>query len=150
MSETNVVRTQKSIAYVCNWCTYLARTWPAPTGSKYPSNVRIVRLPCTGTHRLQPDRQGLRDGARRRSWSRAAIPATATTPAGNYHARRRWTLFRELARHARHRPRAHPLHLDLARRRQAASPRSSPTSPNKPGGWVLTRTTARYARRPQC
>ena len=38
----------KIVAYVCNWCTYLGADLAGTNRLEYPSNVRIVRLPCTG------------------------------------------------------------------------------------------------------
>jgi len=36
------------IAMVCNWCTYTAADLAGTSRLSYPSNIRIVRLMCTG------------------------------------------------------------------------------------------------------
>ncbi len=36
------------IALVCNWCTYTAADLAGTSRLSYPSNVRLVRLMCTG------------------------------------------------------------------------------------------------------
>ena len=36
------------IAMVCNWCTYTAADLAGTSRLSYPSNVRMVRLMCTG------------------------------------------------------------------------------------------------------
>ena len=38
----------KIVAFVCNWCTYLAADLAGTNRLEYPPNVRILRLPCTG------------------------------------------------------------------------------------------------------
>ncbi len=38
----------KIIAFVCNECTYAAADLAGTSRSSYPSNVTILRLPCTG------------------------------------------------------------------------------------------------------
>ncbi len=38
----------KIIAMVCNWCTYTAADLAGTSRLSYPSNVRIIRLMCTG------------------------------------------------------------------------------------------------------
>ena len=36
------------IAFVCNWCTYTAADLAGTSRLVYPSNVRLVRVMCTG------------------------------------------------------------------------------------------------------
>ncbi len=38
----------KIIAMVCTYCTYTAADMAGSMRLQYPSNVRIVKLPCTG------------------------------------------------------------------------------------------------------
>ncbi len=38
----------KIVAFVCNWCTYAGADLTGTSRIKYPSNVRMIRLPCTG------------------------------------------------------------------------------------------------------
>jgi len=43
----------KIVAFVCTYCTYAGADLAGTSRLKYPPNVRIVRLPCTG--RISPD-----------------------------------------------------------------------------------------------
>jgi coenzyme F420-reducing hydrogenase delta subunit len=36
------------IAFVCNWCTYTAADLAGTSRQKYPPNVRLIRVMCTG------------------------------------------------------------------------------------------------------
>jgi F420-non-reducing hydrogenase iron-sulfur subunit len=36
------------IAFLCNWCTYTGADLAGTSRLQYPSNVRIIRLMCTG------------------------------------------------------------------------------------------------------
>jgi F420-non-reducing hydrogenase iron-sulfur subunit len=36
------------IAFVCNWCTYAAADLAGTSRIQYPTNVRIIRLMCSG------------------------------------------------------------------------------------------------------
>lgn len=38
----------KIIAFFCNWCTYLAADLAGTSRMKYPPNVRVIRLMCSG------------------------------------------------------------------------------------------------------
>jgi len=38
----------KIIAFVCNWCTYTAADLAGTSRRKYPANVRMIRVMCTG------------------------------------------------------------------------------------------------------
>jgi F420-non-reducing hydrogenase iron-sulfur subunit len=39
----------KIIAFICNWCTYAAADLAGTARLKYPENVRIIRLMCSGS-----------------------------------------------------------------------------------------------------
>lgn len=85
----------KIVAYVCNWCTYLGADQAGTNRLEYPSNVRIVRLPCTGRIDFNLIIKALEMGADAVLVS-GCHPGDCHYTAGNYHARRRWILFREL------------------------------------------------------
>ena len=36
------------IAFVCNWCTYTAADLAGTSRKQYPSNVRLIKVMCTG------------------------------------------------------------------------------------------------------
>jgi coenzyme F420-reducing hydrogenase delta subunit/ferredoxin len=85
----------KIIAYVCNWCTYLGADLAGTTRLEYPANVRILRLPCTGRIDFNLLVKAFEIGADAVLVS-GCHPGDCHYTAGNYHARRRWMLFREL------------------------------------------------------
>ncbi len=42
----------KILAFLCNWCSYGAADLAGVSRFQYPSNLRIVRIPCSG--RMSP------------------------------------------------------------------------------------------------
>jgi coenzyme F420-reducing hydrogenase delta subunit len=85
----------KIVAFVCTYCTYAGADLAGTSRLKYAPNVRIVRLPCTG--RISPMfiLKALQKGADSVLVS-GCHPGDCHFTAGNYHARRRWTVFRAL------------------------------------------------------
>ena len=83
------------VAYVCNWCTYLGADLAGTTRLEYPPNVRIIRLPCTGRIDFNLLVKAFEVGADAVLVS-GCHPGDCHYTSGNYHARRRWTLFRAL------------------------------------------------------
>ena len=82
-------------AFVCNWCTYTGADLAGTSRIQMAPNVRVVRLPCTG--RIDPMFiiKAFERGADGVIVS-GCHPGDCHYSAGNYHARRRWMLFREL------------------------------------------------------
>ncbi len=85
----------KIIAFVCNYCTYAGADLAGTSRLKYPPNVRIIRLPCTGRisplfilKALQKNADGILVSG--------CHPGDCHFISGNYHARRRWAIFRAL------------------------------------------------------
>jgi len=85
----------KIIAFVCNWCTYLGADLAGTNRLEYPANIRIIRLPCTGRIDFNLIVKAFEVGADAVLVS-GCHPGDCHYSAGNYHARRRWILFREL------------------------------------------------------
>lgn len=85
----------KIVAFVCNWCTYTGADLAGTSRMKYQSNVRMIRLPCTG--RIDPMFivKAFESGADGVLIS-GCHPGDCHYTAGNFHARRRWILFRQL------------------------------------------------------
>lgn len=85
----------KIVAFVCNWCTYTGADLAGTSRMKYQSNVRMIRLPCTG--RIDPMFiiKAFESGADGVLVS-GCHPGDCHYTAGNFHARRRWILFRQL------------------------------------------------------
>jgi coenzyme F420-reducing hydrogenase delta subunit len=85
----------KIVAFVCTYCTYAGADLAGTSRMKYPANVRIVKLPCTG--RISPMfvLKALQKGADGVLIS-GCHPGDCHFTSGNLHARRRWTVFRSL------------------------------------------------------
>ncbi len=85
----------KIVAFVCNWCTYLGADLAGTNRLEYPANVRIIRLPCTGRIDFNLLIKAFEMKADAVLVS-GCHPGDCHYTSGNYHARRRWMLFREL------------------------------------------------------
>jgi coenzyme F420-reducing hydrogenase delta subunit len=85
----------KIVAFVCNYCTYAGADLAGTSRRKYAPNVRIIKLPCTG--RISPMfiLKALQKGADGVLVS-GCHPGDCHFTSGNFHARRRWTVFRSL------------------------------------------------------
>ena len=83
------------VAFVCNWCTYAGADLAGTSRLSYAPNVRIIKLPCTG--RIDPGLvlKAFEGGADAVLVS-GCHPGDCHYTSGNYHARRRWTIFRKL------------------------------------------------------
>jgi len=85
----------KIIAFVCNWCTYAGADLAGTSRIKYAPNVRIVRFPCTGRIDFMLLLKAFQTGADGIIVS-GCHPADCHYTSGNYHARRRWMIFKTL------------------------------------------------------
>lgn len=85
----------KIIVFLCNWCSYAAADLAGVGRMQYPSNVRIIRIPCTG--RMSPKfiLSALRSGADGILVS-GCHPGDCHYLSGNLMARRRFILFKRL------------------------------------------------------
>ncbi|MBL0175750.1 MAG: hydrogenase iron-sulfur subunit [Ignavibacteria bacterium] len=85
----------KIVAFVCNWCTYTGADLAGTSRLKQEPNARLIRVPCTG--RIDPVFviKAFESGADGVLIS-GCHPADCHYNTGNYHARRRWTLFHNL------------------------------------------------------
>ena len=85
----------KIIAFVCTWCTYAGADLAGTSRMQYPSNVRVLKFPCTGridpVFILKAFQQGA-DGV----LVSGCHPGDCHYIAGNFHARRRFAAFRKL------------------------------------------------------
>lgn len=85
----------KIVAFVCNWCTYAGADLAGTSRLHYEPNVRIIKLPCTGAidpiFLIKAFERGT-DGI----LVSGCHPGDCHYIAGNYHARRRWTVFSNL------------------------------------------------------
>jgi coenzyme F420-reducing hydrogenase delta subunit len=82
-------------AFVCNWCTYAGADLAGTSRLKYPANIRVIKLTCTG--RIAPGfiLKAFQEGADGVLVS-GCHPGDCHYTSGNYYARRRWTIFRQL------------------------------------------------------
>ena len=85
----------KILALVCNWCTYAGADLAGTSRLKYDASIRVLRVPCTGRIDTLFVVKAFEQGADCVLVS-GCHPGDCHYDAGNYHARRRWTIFREL------------------------------------------------------
>ena len=85
----------KITAFVCNWCTYAGADLTGTSRIKYQSNVRVIRLPCTGRIDFMLILKAFAKGSDAVMVS-GCHPNDCHYTSGNYHARRRWMIFRDL------------------------------------------------------
>ena len=85
----------KIVAFVCNWCTYAGADLAGTSRLKYDANIRLLRVPCTGRIDTLFIVKAFEQGADCVLVS-GCHPGDCHYDAGNYHARRRWAIFREL------------------------------------------------------
>ena len=83
------------IAFLCSWCSYAGADLAGVSRLQYPSNIRIVRVPCSG--RINPFYvvKSLQQG-----WDGVLVsgchPGDCHYLSGNYYARRRFALLKRL------------------------------------------------------
>jgi F420-non-reducing hydrogenase iron-sulfur subunit len=85
----------KIIAFVCNWCTYTGADLTGTSRIKHATNVRIIRLPCTGRIDFMLLMKAFAKGADGIIVS-GCHPNDCHYTSGNFHARRRWIVYRSL------------------------------------------------------
>ncbi len=84
----------KIVAFVCTWCTYAGADLAGTSRIKYEPNVRIIRLPCTGRIDFMYPLKAFANGADGCIIS-GCHPNDCHYVSGNFHARRRWIVFRQ-------------------------------------------------------
>jgi coenzyme F420-reducing hydrogenase delta subunit len=85
----------KVIAFLCNWCSYAGADLAGISRIQYPPNVRIVRVPCSGRVNPLYIIKSLQHGADGVLVS-GCHPGDCHYISGNYYARRRFTLLKNL------------------------------------------------------
>ncbi len=83
------------VAFVCNWCTYAGADLTGTSRMRYAPNVRIVRFPCTGRIDFMLILKAFGEGADGVIVS-GCHPNDCHYATGNFHARRRWMVLRNL------------------------------------------------------
>jgi F420-non-reducing hydrogenase iron-sulfur subunit len=83
------------VAFFCNWCTYTAADLAGTSRLSYPSNIRIVRMMCSGMVDPKYIIKALLEGADGVLVS-GCNPGDCHYINGNYKARRRIKLLKEI------------------------------------------------------
>ena len=85
----------KIIAFLCNWCSYAGADLAGVSRIQYPSNIRIVRVPCSG--RINPF---FIIKSLLRGWDGVVVsgchPGDCHYISGNLVARRRFAILKDL------------------------------------------------------
>ena len=95
MNEQHSEWQPKILAFLCNWCSYAGADLAGVSRLQYPPNARIVRVPCSG--RVNPGYilKALQEGIDGVLVS-GCHPGDCHYLTGNYHARRKFRLLKEL------------------------------------------------------
>ena len=83
------------VAFVCNWCTYTAADLAGTSRLSYPTNIRLIRVMCTGMVDPQYVIKAFLEGADGVLIS-GCHPGDCHYINGNYKARRRIKLLKEI------------------------------------------------------
>ncbi len=83
------------VAFLCNWCSYAGADLAGTSRLKFPSNMRVIRVMCSG--RLNPlfTIQAFRRGADGVLVA-GCHPGECHYLEGNYHTRRRFVMMKPL------------------------------------------------------
>ncbi|MFC1736085.1 hydrogenase iron-sulfur subunit [Candidatus Hydrogenedentota bacterium] len=87
--------TPRIVAFLCNWCSYAGADLAGMSRNAYPASIKIIRVPCSG--RVDPMfvLKSFERGADMVLVS-GCHPGDCHYTSGNYHARRKLMVFREL------------------------------------------------------
>src|SRR3990170_3695015 len=82
------------VGFLCNWCAFAGADLAGTTRTAYPSNIRIIRVPCSG--RVDPllVLKAFQQGADAVMIA-GCHPGDCHYVQGNYYARRRFALLRQ-------------------------------------------------------
>lgn len=95
MNEQHSEWQPKILAFLCNWCSYAGADLAGVSRLQYPPNVRIVRVPCSGRVNPAYILKALQEGVDGVLVS-GCHPGDCHYLTGNYHARRKFRLLKEL------------------------------------------------------
>jgi heterodisulfide reductase subunit A len=80
---------EKVLAFACNWCSYAGADFAGVSRLSYPTNVRIIRVPCSGRVSERLIMQALRLGAGKVLVSGCHPPGDCHYVSGNLRAEER-------------------------------------------------------------
>ena len=87
------------LAFCCNWCTYTGADLAGLNRMKYPANIRIIRVPCSGRVNPQFILRALQKG-----YDGVLVcgchPGDCHYTTGNYYTRRRFLLLKRFLEYA--------------------------------------------------
>ena len=86
----------KIIGFLCNWCSYAGADLAGVSRIQYPSNIRIIRVMCSG--RIDPAfvLEALKDGADGVLIAGCHLPSDCHYISGNFKASRRIDLLKKV------------------------------------------------------
>jgi F420-non-reducing hydrogenase iron-sulfur subunit len=86
----------KIIGFLCNWCSYAGADLAGVSRIQYPTNIRIIRVMCTG--RIDPAfiLEAFKDGADGVLVAGCHLPSDCHYLSGNFKALRRITLLKRV------------------------------------------------------
>jgi F420-non-reducing hydrogenase iron-sulfur subunit len=82
------------VAFLCNWCSYAGADLAGMSRLKYPTNIRIIKVPCSGKVDPMFVLKSFERGADLVLVS-GCHPGDCHYTSGNYNARRKLPAFRE-------------------------------------------------------
>lgn len=85
----------KIVGFLCNWCSYTGADLAGTSRLQYPPNIRIIKVMCSGRVNPQFVLKAFQEGADGVLVS-GCHPGDCHYIEGNYHARRKLTLLRDL------------------------------------------------------
>ncbi len=81
------------LAFACNWCTYAGADLAGLNRMKYPANIRLLRVPCSGRVNPQYVLEALQKGCDGVLVC-GCHPGDCHYSTGNYYAKRRLMIFK--------------------------------------------------------
>ena len=85
----------KIVGFLCNWCSYTGADLAGTSRLQYPPNIRIIKVMCSGRVNPQFVLKAFQEGADGVLVS-GCHPGDCHYLKGNYHARRKLTLLKDL------------------------------------------------------
>ncbi|HAI20652.1 MAG TPA: hydrogenase iron-sulfur subunit [Clostridiales bacterium UBA8153] len=95
LAESGQTWEPKIVAFLCHWCSYAGADLAGISRFQYPPHIRVVRVPCSGAVNPLYILKALQQGADGVLVS-GCHPGDCHYLAGNYVARRRFALLRNL------------------------------------------------------
>ena len=83
------------VAFLCNWCSYAGADLAGVSRFQYPPHLKVIRVPCSGRVNPMFIIRALQAGADGVLVS-GCHPGDCHYATGNFHARRKFVLFKKL------------------------------------------------------